>query len=60
MSKVEAGDFLNYHGSLSVVVSIECDENTCAIKLDNGATIIEKLDSRLEFFRTLDRINLGT
>ncbi|HEY0667395.1 MAG TPA: hypothetical protein VGD22_04410 [Sphingobacteriaceae bacterium] len=60
ISKVEPGDFLNYHGSLSVVASIEFDERTCKIKLDNGAMIIEKVNSRLEFFRTLNRMNLGT
>ena len=60
ISKVEPGDFLSYHGTLGVVVSVTCDKGSCIIKLDNGETIVEKPDTRLEFFRTLNRFNLGT
>lgn len=55
ISKAEAGDFLSYRGCLAVVLSVEHDMDHFIIQLDNGTKVVEKLTSRLEFFRMLRR-----
>ncbi|HEY1024920.1 MAG TPA: hypothetical protein VGE26_07140 [Sphingobacteriaceae bacterium] len=53
IDKVEPGDFVNHHGTLSIITSIEVNDQTVKMTLENGQTIEEETGTRMEFFRIL-------
>lgn len=59
IAEVKPGDFVSFKSTLSVVVSVEIKEQGCILTLGNGQVIENKLDERMEFFRTKEKLHIG-